>query len=292
MVQLRLPDRVIHLDPEDSVLDSDGAGVLGDRRSHGLFPAGDGLGFPHALGKLRKTRLQLPEDIGQVIEAHGGLLTTSDAIAQTGCGWYDKPMRGFRFFLALLLGVPSLMGCGYNLQTSSSAWLEREGIRKIYVTPLVNNTYKSGVENLVYNALLRAMLSNRRLALVHDPEQADAVLGGAVVRAQFGPSASATGDQLNPIGTGSAYNKISVATEYVAELSCSFSLTRRNVAPGGTAILWTAGFTRAKPFSASNQLSSLGTTSALINESEFDRSLQELAQSMMADVRESMVARF
>lgn len=85
---------------------------------------------------------------------------------------------------------------------------------------------------------------------------------------------------------------IRVATEYIAELSCTFTLTRRNVKPGTPAILWTAGFNRAKPFPGSNQLSGLGTTSALINESEFDRSLQELAQSMMADVRESMVARF
>ena len=41
-----------------------------------------------------------------------------------------------------------------------------------------------------------------------------------------------------------------------------------------------------------NQLGVIGNTSALINDSEFERSLADLAASMMGDLHESMLAMF
>lgn len=195
-------------------------------------------------------------------------------------------MRSWVFSWALagllLLGP----GCAYRLQNSGSDWLEQEGVRRIYVSPMVNNTFKSGAENVVYNALLREILGSRRIQLVREPETADALLQGTVVRAEYSRSGS------TQIGGGGIYSDFSITTEYVASLECSFTLTRRQPRPGQRAILWGASFARAKPFAASNQLGSIGNTSALINESEFDRTLADISKSMMVDVRESVLSRF
>lgn len=186
----------------------------------------------------------------------------------------------------------ALASCGYSLQTSDSSALDKEGIHRIYVRPMVNNTYKSGVENLVYNTLLRALSGNRRIQLVRSLEEADGIFSGTVNEARFYSSAAVTGDLLKPVGTGGQFANLAVASEYTSTVHCSFALTRRLTPPGKNPTVWSATFSRSKPFPASNQLGSLGTTSALINDSEFDRSLSDMVQSMMGDVRESMLARF
>jgi hypothetical protein len=85
---------------------------------------------------------------------------------------------------------------------------------------------------------------------------------------------------------------ILIATEYEATLSCSFVLTRTHPVPGKRAILWTSSFSRGAPFAGNNQLGVQGDTSALINQSEFERKLVDLAASMMGDLHESMLAMF
>ena len=57
-------------------------------------------------------------------------------------------------------------------------------------------------------------------------------------------------------------------------------------------VIWSSTFSRSKPFPGANQLDVPGTTSSLINDSEFDRALSDLSRSMMDDVHESMLAMF
>src|SRR6185312_2812483 len=100
---------------------------------------------------------------------------------------------------------------------------------------------------------------------------------------------------LNPpqtIGSGDIRANIQIATEYSATLSCDFMLVRPHPAPKQKAVVWTGSFSRSKLFEASNNLGAEGDTSALINESEFDRALSDMASSMMDDVHESMLAMF
>mgnify|MGYP001573851882 FL=1 len=186
------------------------------------------------------------------------------------------------------------ISCGYALQTSHSGFLEKEGIKKVYVSPVVNNTYKAGVENLVYNSLIRTLGSNRMVRIVQQAEQADALLQGTVNTAQYAISVVRTADRLNPINLGSSDRR--VAAEYSVSLNCSFLLVRApgraGPQPSMRSTVWSSTFSRNKPIPAANQLDVPGTTSALINESEFDRALQELSQNMMSDVHESMLAAF
>lgn len=199
------------------------------------------------------------------------------------------------------LGASLLVtGCGYYLQTSHNELLDKEGIRKVYIKPLINNTYKPGVENVVYNALIRILLSHRRVKIVQNEQDADAVLQGTVSVAQFSIAGSAYAYQLAPYlggnavlpGSGLNISLTSIATVYMASLGCDFTLNRRVVPPGKRKLVWGSSFSRNEPFSAANQLDVPGTTSALINDSEFERALSEMANNMMYDVHESMLAMF
>lgn len=196
----------------------------------------------------------------------------------------------------LLAGAATMGGCGYTLQGSGSPILEKQGVKRIYITPLVNNTYKSGVQNLVYNALARALSGSQHLQLVSRPEEADAILGGTVHTARYDVANLVSAKDLRPREAAKPYEEvlsnIQVASTYRAVLDCGFSLNHRNPPAGRPAKLWSGSFSLNKPFSGANQLSTAGTTSALINESEFDRALGDLAAQMMADVRENLLARF
>jgi hypothetical protein len=202
-----------------------------------------------------------------------------------------RTRRGLSLFA--LVAAFAVSGCGYTLQNSHSEWLEREGIHTIYVKPVVNNTFKPGIENVVYNALIHTLLAHRRVRLVQNEEVADAVLQGNVSMAQFSVSAPTTANTLYPaVHSYIDLPNTTVASVYAATLSCDFTLNRRVVPPGKRRLLWTAPFTRSKPFAAANQLDVPGATSALINESEFERALNELSVSMMDDVHEFMLAMF
>ncbi|MBC7693753.1 MAG: hypothetical protein H7222_18450 [Methylotenera sp.] len=199
------------------------------------------------------------------------------------------------------------------MQNSQNPALVRQGVRKVFVSPLVNNSYKPGVENLLYNELVRSLASNRRVSVVQRPEEADAVLGGTIRSATYGITAGTSSNSIYP--TNRPTIEITVATEYQAILACDFKLTRTHAlelsasaagAPVASAretsrfpvktaagsVLWNAAFSRVKRFPGNNQKDEFGTTSPLINESEFDRALRDIASGMMGDVNESMLAMF
>jgi hypothetical protein len=182
-----------------------------------------------------------------------------------------------------------ITGCAYSFQTSRNPLAEQEGIRRIYIASVVNNSYKPGVENLVYNTIQRSLAARGKVILVARPEEADGLLQGTVNQAAAAPNALTEARALEPQGVGPATN---VVSEYLALLDCSFTLVRRNQVPGRNAVVWAGTFGKTKPFPANNRVGVLGTTSALINESEFERMLQDLAFRVAEDVHESMLAQF
>jgi hypothetical protein len=155
---------------------------------------------------------------------------------------------------------------------------------------MTNSTYRAGVENTVFNALVRSVSGSPEIRAVSRRQDADAILSGRVVGVSRNVSGVLKASDLNPKGLGAP--NILVATEYVAVLDCEFSL--HSMAPDGSKdkSLWTGRFSRSKPFPANNQLWSLGSTSALINESELDRSLSDVAELMSGDVVQSMLEDF
>ncbi len=201
-------------------------------------------------------------------------------------------MRGF-LLISSLAALLFQSACGYSLYNSknpNARVLDEQGIRKIYVKPLVNNTYKPGVENVVYNELVKSLNSFRRIQLVTDEKEADAVLSGTVGSADYAPAASAPFSNLYPLGRGSTNRE--AAIRYTANLNCGFTLAKRNPGGGMGTQIWSGSLSRVRDFPGNNQIGMYGATSPLINDSEFDRALKEMAQSMMGDLNEYMLNRF
>lgn len=195
------------------------------------------------------------------------------------------------FFFAALL----LTGCGYALLTSKSRALQKEEIYKVYILPMANNSFKAGVENIVFNNLVRTIQSHKTLQIVQSREDADAILSGVVLGASYGGNGQVSVSSMKPNVLSSLAadsGKYAVNSEYMATLFCSFSLVRTHPSEKKPAGVWGSSFARSKPFPSANQLDVPGATSPLINESEFDRALGDLARSMMEDVHDSMVSGF
>ncbi len=215
-----------------------------------------------------------------------------------------------RPFLPVLVGMTLGLasGCGYTLQHTKNPLLDQYGVRKIFIQPLRNDTFKPGVENLVYNELVKVIAANRRVEITQQRSEADAILSGVVTQAVYAVAGSTTADQLFPLSTrvpdiSRPSSNIAVASSYTASLAASFSLNlpgkrvRSELLKDGEVItegkvLWGGSFSRNQNFPGNNQIGEFGTTSALLNESEFDRALRELAQGVMASFHESMLAQF
>ena len=196
--------------------------------------------------------------------------------------------RSVLFQMLALGGCISLLACGYSLQTSRSELVEREGIHKLYIRPVTNNTLRLGVENIVYNALIRSVAAYRHVRLVQNLADADSFLDSTIWEVKSTVSASQSAGTF-PV---TFYSTLPVANEYSAQLVCQFSLFKIADSKGPTRLLWGSNFTRQKLFPAFVALGVPGTTSPLITETEFYRTIGDLAQSMMDDVHESMFSIF
>lgn len=198
-------------------------------------------------------------------------------------------------FVALALAIS---GCGYTIRSSENSPLAALGIRRIYVEPLANNTYRAGVDALATNALLKTLAREGGLRVVKSRESADAVLSGSVTLAAYQKGAVVTSTQLRTKsqevnGFNLIRDDVRVATTYTAQLGVSMILERtREISPKVPKRVWAADFSKSKPYSGSTQLGTLGDTSALINDSEFDQALIDLADAVSADVYQSMTAMF
>ncbi len=219
-------------------------------------------------------------------------------------------MKSFSF-IAGCIALWGASGCGYTLQTSKNSHLAKSGIRRVYVRNFLNNTYKPGIENVIYNSLSKTLASQRRVELVQHESEADAVIEGSVDQASATAASSIPASSLQTVGvvsTDPLLQSAIVASNYGALLTCSFKLTRPqqpglsvskvlDEIPGkpsgvGRQVLWFSTFSRSKNFPGANQLGVGGETAPLINDSEFDRALSEIATSMMMDVHEAMLDLF
>ncbi len=187
-----------------------------------------------------------------------------------------------------------LLGCGYSFQGSKNPLYFKEGVERIYIDRIGNNSFRPGLESIVYHHLTQTLELGKRVVLVDSVEKADARLVGTIQKASYIGSASTAVHSLNPRGLEKDLDvrEYGVATEYLATLNCRFELLRNHPRPDQKKEIWSAQFSRSKPFPAANQLDVPGMTSALINESEFERALSDMSKSMMDDLHESMLAMF
>lgn len=191
-----------------------------------------------------------------------------------------------------LIFISLILGCGYTFQHAKNPRLEREGIERIYIAQIENESLKPGINAVVHNSLIKVIQKYRRVKLAPNRESADAILEGIVSSADTAPNAITSAKAINPKDTYLGDNK-NVATEYRARLACIFTLKKMSRSkPGEMLTVWSDSFDRSKPYPGNAQVGTLGKTTGLINESEFDRALLDLSELIMDDVHEMMLALF
>ena len=114
---------------------------------------------------------------------------------------------------ALLLLAVLLVGCGYSLRSTLPPH-----IKTVAIPVLTNRTPEPGIEDLITQALIDAMVSSGRMRVVR-PEQADALLEGEVI-----------GYAVDAL----AFNRAANVTEY--RLRIALKLTLRDLRQN--TILW------------------------------------------------------
>jgi hypothetical protein len=204
--------------------------------------------------------------------------------------------RGKSFLGVLILSCAAASGCGYAFKgTRSNPALVKENVRTIFIETLGNDTFKPGVENLVLNQLLKAISYSSDIRVVNRRENADAILRGTVTSASFGPASTVVAKDIfpqYPAATDRYREATSVANLYAANLSASLSLEKVAKGDEPAKPLWAGGFTRSKVFPGNPQMGVFGTTAHLINESEFDRALADLASEGALDATENLFSTF
>lgn len=179
--------------------------------------------------------------------------------------------------------VSTFSGCGYTLRGNTRKFFEENQIRTLYVSPVRNNSYKAGVEITVYNALRKRIAQGGYVRIVDSRNQADAEISATVIDASYSSAGITRADQLATVDTIKGPDNVQIASSYNVNLRIQFELKGAKEKP-----LWTDDLARAKSFPASTYYGVLGSTSALINESEFERSLAELSANIVNDAEESM----
>jgi len=192
-----------------------------------------------------------------------------------------KPRLIARFLGVLFLVLSS--SCGYHMRGQDRPFFKIHNINTLYVTPVRNNSYKAGVEITVYNALRKRFSQGGYLRIVDSPELADARISATVGAAEYAPAAITTADKIASVGSVQGPGSVQIASSYQVMLKVQFVLMDSK-----KKTLWSDVVVRNKSFAASNYLGALGDTSALINEGEFERTLNDLSISIATDAEESI----
>ena len=182
-----------------------------------------------------------------------------------------------------ILLVLMLSSCGYHMRGEERPFFKIHNINTLYVYPVKNNSYKAGVEITVYNALRKRFSQGGYLRLVDKPELADAQIAATVSEATYTPLAITTADKIATTNSVPGPGSVQIASSYQVNLSVQFVLNDQK-----NKSLWSDVVAKSKSFAASNYLGTLGSTSALINEGEFERTLNDLSVGIATDAEESI----
>lgn len=169
-------------------------------------------------------------------------------------------------------------GCGYTLHGTKSALLEERGIRTLYIDKVRNDSYKVAVDTALYDALVKTFQSGNRVRLVASEENADAILLSQIVLSDTAPA-----------GERGDIDGMVTATQYSAGLNCQFQLRRHRSHPD---TIWVGTIGRSKLYQAGTRSGIAGTTSSLINESEFERAVDDISTQIAVDLHDAMLENF
>jgi hypothetical protein len=190
--------------------------------------------------------------------------------------------------LSVIVAVGLFSGCGYSFQGASSHW-KAQGINRVFVRMLTNDTLHAGVEVTFTSALIKEFARNQRFRVVEDEKNADATIEGSVTSAEaIINSANGVTALSNNDPAAAILGDVNVATEYRATGSISVQLVRREP----KSVVWTQSFYGEKIYQGNNRFGLSGTTSSLINASDQQLALNEVATQVASDAADTMLEGF
>jgi hypothetical protein len=193
-------------------------------------------------------------------------------------------VRGLYLFIIFLsLGFS---GCGYSWQSKKNPW-RGDGIEKVYIQTLTNNTLRVGLEVSMTSALIREFERGAKFRVVSDPKDADAVVKGtidSIGNTHTDVTVSAITNDPAAAGLSDAV----IASEYTASATVSIWLERNR----DRQTLWRQTFSRQKVYPSGNRFGLPGTTSSLINASQEKLALDEVAGFIAGDAYDTMLEAF
>ncbi|HRK03092.1 MAG TPA: LPS assembly lipoprotein LptE [Oligoflexia bacterium] len=199
--------------------------------------------------------------------------------------------RRIQLFWVLVVVLGCLQaGCGYNWQGTSNLWA-KEKIEKIYIRTLDNKTLTAGVETFFTSAIIREFSKGRRLTITTSEGDADAVLWGTIesVDNTGSPGADIELGQVSTESGAGQLDRVPIFSEYVATAFLNINLTRRRDGE----VVWNGGFGHpGYQYPGSARFGLPGTTSSLINDSQFKLALEEVAKTIATDVHDTLLERF
>lgn len=193
-------------------------------------------------------------------------------------------LAGAALALSILAG-----GCGYSWQGNANPWAAK-GVKTIYVRSLRNDTLHSGAEVSFTSALVKVLSRGTKIQLVADEKLADGVIEGTVdtiLNAPSGPGTTVGQLTKNPSQIGTLAD-VPIAGDYIATASITVTLLRNS----DHSTLWHQGFTQSKIYPGNNRYGASGNTSALINASQQQFAINEIAQFIARDVYDAMFEAF
>jgi curli biogenesis system outer membrane secretion channel CsgG len=197
-------------------------------------------------------------------------------------------MRNQFGLAALLVFSIFAANCGYQWQGVGNPWA-RQGVERIYVETLSNETLRTGVESLFTGALLKEIARGKRLRLVNNIKDADAILSGSVITVESAINSSTTVPAIaNKDLDATALDTVVIAADYSAYASVNVQLLRRK----DSKVLWSQSFSRSRIYPSGNRFGLPGTTSVLINSSQEQIALTEIAQFIASDAHDMLLEAF
>ena len=192
-----------------------------------------------------------------------------------------------RHLLWVVLAIMS-SGCGYSFSGLKNPWAAK-GIKTVYIRMVINNSLKAGIEIPFTTALAKEFERGGKVRVVSDEKDADGIVIGLIgsFASIINPSGVTSVASLSNSPDAQALSDMLIASEYIAMANITVSLQKRD-----GPVLWSQTFSRPKVYPAGNRFGLQGTTSALIDASQEQLSLVEIAGFMAGDVYDTMFEAF
>ena len=188
----------------------------------------------------------------------------------------------------------NIIGCSYKFQSAVNPWQEYS-IKTVYIKIISNNSLRAGEEVHFTSAFVKTFSRGNKLKVVNDSKNADVVVNASIENIASTISSSTNVPTLTQDKVASQkLSDMVVATEYIATATVAVQLTKgeNNLNPKIPSVLLVQNFTRQKIYPANTQFGLPGTTSVLINDSQFQLALNEIATGISADAYDTMLEYF